>query len=262
MKRLGVAIASLGRCHFAELFVEAALVQVRGHVTLVQLEGPAIRGGGLGEPPLLLQCKAQVVVRHGERGIEFDHALPASQGGRVVFASVMGVGQVLPDRAIVRGQLDRVAKAGKGGGVVALEEQGQTAVGIDLGHLRGRPRCLASQPQGHFVGSPRLAEALQGTVGVAEIVVGGRQVALERDGFRAMREAFLGFALFDQQLAQVAACHRQLGIEIDRQAVSLEGFAQRAQLAEGRTEVVPGQGEIGPHLQGGAELGHGFGKPP
>jgi hypothetical protein len=58
----------------------------------------------------------------------------------------------------------------------------------------------------------------------------------------------------------VSPVGRHLRIEGDRHTVSLEGFSEPAQLAEGRAEVVLGQGEIGPHLERGAELHHGFGK--
>jgi len=112
--------------------VQAALVQQRIHVLRVQFQSAAITGGGLGEAPLLLQRPAQAVVPRGEFWIQLDDPLPARQGGGVVLVGVMGVGQVLPDRGIVRSQLDGTAKAGIGIEVLAQGEEFKRVRGVLL----------------------------------------------------------------------------------------------------------------------------------
>jgi hypothetical protein len=77
-----------------------------------------------------------------------------------------------------------------------------------------------------------------------------------------MFQSLLGPARFDERLTKIGAGQGERWIEADRHTKRVESFVLPAQLPQQSAEVVPGQGEVSPGIEGRAKLVFGLGMSP
>ncbi len=204
--------------------------------------------------PFLLECATQSVVRGSPSWFEGQHASPAGNGLGILFPLHLQVGQVFPKGPVLRPHLDGLLQPGQGIAEFPLLLQDQPQPGMRLGRIGVEPDRF----QVRGFGIEGSAQRLQG---VAQIVVHGRQVRLQANGFPAVRQGFLRAAGIDQHLTEVAAGLRMVGRQLNGAAKVRQGFVETAHLTQTNAEVVMREREVRPQFQCQAELVDGFGVP-